>query len=93
MDAEGRIITLEFEDFFVTQVYTPNAGDGLRRLDDRQIWDHKYADYLTELDAQKPVLATEITTLPIKRLIWQIQAAIDVLLVLPTKNVKALLTY
>ncbi|HES5878285.1 TPA: exodeoxyribonuclease III, partial [Streptococcus pyogenes] len=58
MDAEGRIITLEFEDFFVTQVYTPNAGDGLRRLDDRQIWDHKYADYLTELDAQKPVLAT-----------------------------------
>ncbi|MGG6787724.1 UNVERIFIED_CONTAM: exodeoxyribonuclease III [Streptococcus canis] len=58
MDAEGRIITLEFEEFFVTQVYTPNAGDGLRRLEDRQIWDQKYADYLAELDAQKPVLAT-----------------------------------
>ncbi|EHI70325.1 exodeoxyribonuclease III [Streptococcus ictaluri] len=58
MDAEGRIITLEFDDFFVTQVYTPNAGDALRRLDDRQIWDQKYADYLAQLDAQKPVLAT-----------------------------------
>lgn len=58
MDQEGRIITLEFEDFFVTQVYTPNAGDGLKRLADRQIWDAKYADYLASLDAQKPVLAT-----------------------------------
>ena len=42
MDVEGRIITLEFDDFFVTQVYTPNAGDGLKRLDDRQVWDAKY---------------------------------------------------
>lgn len=58
MDSEGRIITLEFEDFFVTQVYTPNAGDGLKRLSDRQIWDQKYADYLVQLDAKKPVLAT-----------------------------------
>ena len=40
------------------QVYTPNAGDGLKRLLERQIWDEKYADYLAELDAQKPVLAT-----------------------------------
>lgn len=58
MDAEGRIITLEFKDFYVTQVYTPNAGDGLRRLEDRQLWDIKYAQYLKELDAKKPVLAT-----------------------------------
>ena len=58
MDAEGRIITLEFEQFFVTQVYTPNAGDGLKRLSDRQLWDQKYADYLTVLDQKKPVLAT-----------------------------------
>ena len=58
MDVEGRIITLEFDDFFVTQVYTPNAGDGLKRLEERQIWDAKYADYLAELDKQKPVLAT-----------------------------------
>lgn len=58
MDCEGRIITLEFDNFYVTQVYTPNAGDGLRRLAERQIWDEKYADYLAELDQTKPVLAT-----------------------------------
>lgn len=58
IDSEGRIITLEFDKFFVTQVYTPNAGDGLKRLAERQIWDEKYADYLTELDQVKPVLAT-----------------------------------
>ncbi|BCK43583.1 exodeoxyribonuclease [Streptococcus suis] len=58
MDSEGRIITLEFEDFYVTQVYTPNAGDGLKRLADRQIWDVQYADYLAKLDSHKPVLAT-----------------------------------
>lgn len=58
MDKEGRIITLEFDNFFVTQVYTPNAGDGLKRLEERQIWDEKYADYLAELDKEKPVLAT-----------------------------------
>lgn len=58
MDSEGRIITLEFEHYFVTQVYTPNAGDGLKRLADRQIWDRQYATYLAELDAKKPVLAT-----------------------------------
>ncbi|MCS4488728.1 exodeoxyribonuclease III [Streptococcus sciuri] len=58
MDCEGRIITLEFDNFFVTQVYTPNAGDGLRRLAERQVWDKKYANYLATLDAKKPVLAT-----------------------------------
>ncbi|WP_221913775.1 exodeoxyribonuclease III [Streptococcus halichoeri] len=58
MDAEGRIITLEFANCYVTQVYTPNAGDGLRRLAERQVWDEKYATYLAELDQKKPVLAT-----------------------------------
>ncbi len=58
MDHEGRMITLEFEHFYVTQVYTPNAGDGLRRLEERQVWDDKYANYLAQLDSQKPVLAT-----------------------------------
>ncbi|HGA3799812.1 TPA: exodeoxyribonuclease III [Streptococcus agalactiae] len=58
MDNEGRIITLELENCYVTQVYTPNAGDGLKRLADRQIWDIKYAEYLATLDSQKPVLAT-----------------------------------
>ena len=58
MDQEGRIITLEFPDCYITQVYTPNAGDGLKRLAERQIWDQCYADYLSELDKIKPVFAT-----------------------------------
>lgn len=58
MDSEGRIITLEFDNFYVTQVYTPNAGDGLKRLAERQLWDEKYAQYLAKLDQKKPVLAT-----------------------------------
>ena len=58
MDAEGRIMTLEFDKFYLTQVYTPNAGDGLNRLEDRQIWDIKYADYLVGLDKEKYVIAT-----------------------------------
>lgn len=58
MDLEGRIITLDFEEFYLTQVYTPNAGDGLNRLKERQVWDEKYAEYLQKLDKEKPVLAT-----------------------------------
>lgn len=57
MDSEGRIITLEFKDFYFTHVYTPNAGNGLSRLADRQVWDKLYADYLASLDQNKPVIA------------------------------------
>lgn len=58
MDDEGRMITLEFENFYITQVYTPNAGDKLVRLNERQTWDEKYAKYIKELDEKKLVLAT-----------------------------------
>jgi len=58
MDYEGRIITLEFANFYLTQVYTPNAGEGLSRLKERQIWDIKFADYLEMLDKEKYVVAT-----------------------------------
>ena len=57
MDLEGRMITLETNDFYFNLVYTPNAGDGLKRLGERQVWDRKYADYLAGLDAVKPVIA------------------------------------
>ena len=57
MDQEGRLLTLEFDDFYFVNVYTPNAGDGLKRLGDRQQWDVCYADYLAELDQKKPVIA------------------------------------
>lgn len=58
MDDEGRMITLEFPDFFITEVYTPNSGAGLRRLAERQVWDDHYREYLQKLDQQKPVIAS-----------------------------------
>ncbi len=57
MDDEGRLLTLEFENFYFVNVYTPNSGDGLRRLTERQQWDTLYADYLSSLDKKKPVIA------------------------------------
>lgn len=56
MDMEGRIVTLEFKDFYFSTVYTPNAGDGLKRLSDRQVWDKKYLEYCQELDKNKPLV-------------------------------------
>ena len=55
-DHEGRVITLEYEAFYVVTVYTPNSQDGLRRLDYRMTWDDAFRDYLCRLDAKKPVL-------------------------------------
>ena len=57
MDDEGRLLTLEFDNFYLVNVYTPNSGDGLKRLAERQQWDVLYADYLAELDKKKPVIA------------------------------------
>lgn len=57
MDSEGRLLTLETEKFYFVNVYTPNAGDGLKRLSERQVWDRLYADYLQKLDSSKPVIA------------------------------------
>lgn len=57
MDMEGRLLTLETEQFFFVNVYTPNAGDGLKRLNERMVWDTCYANYLSQLDTKKPVIA------------------------------------
>ncbi|MDD5866037.1 MAG: exodeoxyribonuclease III, partial [Lachnospiraceae bacterium] len=57
MDAEGRILTIDFGGFYFVNVYTPNAGGELKRLPDRQVWDKLYADYLSSLDQEKPVIA------------------------------------
>ena len=55
-DHEGRVITLEYEHFYVVTVYTPNSQDGLKRLDYRMTWDDAFRDYVCRLDAKKPVL-------------------------------------
>jgi exodeoxyribonuclease-3 len=55
-DSEGRVITLEFPDFFLVNCYTPNAQRGLARLDYRMTWEDEFRAYLKGLDGQKPVI-------------------------------------
>ncbi|MGI6463266.1 MAG: exodeoxyribonuclease III [Candidatus Scatomorpha sp.] len=55
-DQEGRVITLEFEDFYFVCVYTPNSGSELKRLDYRMDWDDAFRAYVGELDDKKPVV-------------------------------------
>ena len=56
-DQEGRVITLEFESFYLVNVYTPNSKDGLARLPYRMEWEIAFRNYLMELDRKKPVIA------------------------------------
>ncbi|WP_347714718.1 exodeoxyribonuclease III [Prevotella denticola] len=55
-DHEGRVITLEMDDFYLVTVYTPNSQDGLRRLDYRMKWENDFQTYLHWLDEKKPVV-------------------------------------
>ena len=55
-DQEGRVITLEFEDFYMVTVYTPNSQNELKRLDYRMKWEDDFRNYLKELDDKKPVI-------------------------------------
>lgn len=55
-DQEGRVITLEFEDFYFITVYTPNSQNELARLDYRMIWEDAFLAYIKKLDETKPVI-------------------------------------
>lgn len=55
-DHEGRVITLEFEDFYFVTVYTPNSQDELKRLDYRMKWEDDFLSYIKALDDKKPVI-------------------------------------
>lgn len=55
-DHEGRVITLEMDDFYLVTVYTPNSQDGLRRLEYRMKWEDEFQAYLHKLDEKKPVI-------------------------------------
>lgn len=57
LDTEGRLITLEYPDFYIITCYTPNAQQGLARIDHRLQWDAAFRDYLVRLDREKPVIA------------------------------------
>ena len=54
---EGRVITLEYDNFYLVTCYTPNSQDGLRRLDYRMTWEDAFREYLVALDKKKPVIA------------------------------------
>lgn len=56
LDTEGRLITLEYPEFFLVTCYTPNAQRELARIDHRLKWEAAFADYLKSLDAKKPVI-------------------------------------
>lgn len=55
-DQEGRVITLEFDDFYLINVYVPNSKRGLLRLEYRQVWEDDFRDYLLKLDSKKSVV-------------------------------------
>ncbi len=55
-DHEGRVITLEYPTFYLVNVYTPNAQDGLKRIEYRQLWDKDFLHYLKALEQLKPVI-------------------------------------
>ena len=55
-DAEGRVLTAEYQDFFLVNVYVPNSQNELRRLDYRQKWDRAFLNYLRKLEKTKPVI-------------------------------------
>ena len=55
-DNEGRVITLEFKDFYFITCYTPNSQDGLRRLEYRMSWEDHFREYVLKLDKKKPVI-------------------------------------
>ena len=55
-DHEGRVITLEMDNFYLITVYTPNSQDGLKRLDYRMTWEEDFRNYLLSLDKNKPVI-------------------------------------
>ena len=55
-DQEGRVISAEYDQFFLVTVYTPNSGEGLKRLDYREKWDADFANYILTLNSKKPVI-------------------------------------
>src|SRR5688500_2783490 len=55
-DQEGRVMAAEFDTFFLVTVYTPNSGEGLKRLDYREKWDDEFRNYVVSLKSKKPVI-------------------------------------
>ena len=56
-DSEGRVIVAEYKEFYLLNVYVPNSGAGLAKLDYRKLWDAEFLDYCRQLQSKKPLIA------------------------------------
>ena len=66
-DHEGRVITLEMEDFYLVTCYTPNSQDGLRRLDYRMQWETDFLNYIKHAASRRPYLLMVVVQIPRSR--------------------------
>ncbi len=83
---EGRVITLELEQFYLVTVYTPNSQDQLARLDYRMQWEEDFRAYLQALDEQKPVIVCGDLNVAHQEIDLKIRKPTVAMLALPMKN-------
>lgn len=87
-DNEGRVITLEFENYFFLTCYTPNSQSELKRLEYRMSWEEKFLTYLKKLEKTKPVILCGDLNVAHKEIDLKIRKRIWVMPGLPTKKEK-----
>ena len=87
-DKEGRVITLEFEEFYMVDIYTPNSKRELERLDYRQIWEDEIRKYLLKLNETKPVIMCGDLNVAHEEIDLKNPKQIEKMLDLQMKNVK-----
>ena len=92
-DKEGRVITLEFDKFYMVTVYTPNSQNELARLPYRMEWEDVFRTYLKKLEETKPVVVCGDLNVAHKEIDLKIQKQIVKMQVLPTKNEKNFLFF
>lgn len=87
-DHEGRVITLEFEDFYMVTCYTPNSQNELKRLDYRMQWEDDFKAYLKKLEESKPVVLCGDLNVAHKEIDLKILRLTERMQALQMKNVK-----
>lgn len=75
-DLEGRVSCVEYNSFYLVNVYVPNSGSGLKRLDYRSQWDVDFTNYLAELQKKKPIIVTGDFNVATRPMTWRTRKAI-----------------
>ena len=91
-DNEGRVITIELEEFFLICVYTPNSKTELERLDYRMVWEDEFRNYALKLEQMKPVIICGDLNVAHKEIDLKIRTPTDAVPDLQTKKEKNLLS-